>query len=83
MTDGALARRILGRRGYAAITFGNVIICAGEPTDALWRHERRHVMQYERVGVAFIPLYLWFYARHGYATHPLERDAAGLSTLFQ
>lgn len=74
---------MLTRRGYAAITFGHVIIFAREPTDTLWRHELRHVRQYERLGLAFLPLYLRLHARHGYAAHPLERDASEVATLFK
>jgi len=73
---------VLTRRGYSAITFGRVVIFAREPTDALWRHELRHVRQYERIGLAFLPLYLRLYAKHGYAAHPLERDASEVATLF-
>ncbi|HEV8229476.1 MAG TPA: hypothetical protein VGQ86_05925 [Candidatus Limnocylindria bacterium] len=81
VSDRGLARLILTRRGYAAITFGHVVVFSREPTDALWRHELRHVRQYDRLGLAFLPLYLRLYARHGYARHPLERDASGLITL--
>ena len=73
---------MLTRRGYSAITFGRVVVFAREPTDALWRHELRHVRQYERIGLAFLPLYLRLYAKHGYAAHPLERDASEVATLF-
>jgi hypothetical protein len=76
VSDRGLAHRILTRRGYAAITFGHVIIFVREPTPALWRHELRHVRQYERYGLAFLPLYLLLYARFGYARHPLEREAS-------
>ena len=81
MTDRGLARLILTRRGYIAITFGHVVIFAREPSDALWRHELEHVRQYEHYGLAFLPLYLWFYARHGYVDHPFEREARERSTL--
>lgn len=81
MSDRGLARRILTRRGYVAITFGHVIVFAREPTDALWRHEMVHVDQYHRYGLAFLPLYLWLYARHGYGEHPFEREARERSTL--
>lgn len=83
VSDRGLARLILSRRGYAAITFGHVIIAATEPTDALWYHERGHVRQYERLGCAFLPLYLLLYARHGYAAHPLEREASQRTRLFE
>jgi len=82
VSDRGLAHFVLTRRGYAAITFGRVIVFAREPTEALWRHELRHARQYERLGLAFLPLYLWLYARHGYAAHPLERDASGTLALF-
>lgn len=81
MSDRGLAHFVLTRRHYAAITFGHVIVFAFEPTDRLWRHELRHVKQYERLGLAFLPLYLRLYAKHGYASHPLERDAAGTVAL--
>jgi hypothetical protein len=83
VSDRGLAHLVLTRRGYAAITFGHVVVFARAPTDALWRHELRHVKQYERIGLAFLPLYLRLYARHGYAAHPLERDAAGTVALIR
>ena len=82
MSDRGLAHWVLTRRGYAAITLGHVVVFTREPTDALWTHEIRHVKQYERLGLAFLPLYLRLYARHGYAAHPLERDAAGVAALW-
>lgn len=83
VSDRGLARLILSRRGYAAITFGHVIVAVTEPTDALWYHEGGHVRQYERLGCAFLPLYLILYRRHGYAAHPLEREASAPSSLFK
>ncbi|MBI2773922.1 MAG: hypothetical protein HYX56_05470 [Chloroflexi bacterium] len=77
-----LAYLLLTRRGYSAITLGHVIVSAREPSDAIWRHELRHVAQFERIGCAFLPLYLLWYARHGYRAHPLERDATTPTTLF-
>jgi hypothetical protein len=83
VTDRGLAHLVLTRRGYAAITFGHVVLFAHEPTDSLWRHELRHVRQYERLGLAFLPLYLRLYSKHGYAAHPLERDASGTVALLR
>lgn len=81
VSDRGLAHWILTRRGYVAITFGHVIVFTREPTALLWRHELVHVRQYERFGLAFLPLYLLLYARHGYATHPFEREAQELARL--
>ena len=81
MTDRGLAHWLLTRRGYVAITFGHVIVFTHEPTPLLWRHELAHVAQYERYGLAFLPLYLMLYARYGYAAHPFEREAVERSTL--
>lgn len=81
VSDRGLARRVLTRRGYSAITFGHVIVAAREPAPALLHHERRHVAQYRRLGLTFLPLYLRLLRRHGYAAHPLEREAAGLARL--
>jgi len=52
-----------------------VIVAAREPSQALLRHELRHVAQYERIGLAFLPLYLRLLRRHGYRRHPLELEA--------
>lgn len=82
VSDRGLARLILSRRGYSAITFGHVIVVVAAPPEAIWRHELRHVWQYERLGCAFLPLYVLLYLRRGYGRHPLERDAAGASRLF-
>jgi hypothetical protein len=76
VSDRGLAHLILTQRGFGAITFGHVIISNVEPSPSVWRHELRHVAQYERIGLAFLPLYLWFRAARGYLDHPLERDAA-------
>lgn len=83
VSDRGLAWLILSRRGYAAITFGHVVVSVAEPTDALWRHERGHVRQYERLGCAFLPLYLILYRRYGYVAHPLEREASAPSSLLE
>jgi len=81
VSDRGLAHRVLTLRGYVAITFGHVIVFSREPTPELWRHELEHVKQYERYGLAFLPLYLWYYARHGYADHPFEREARAAARL--
>ena len=70
-----LAWLILKRRGYSAITFGHVVVSLGPMSERGWRHELVHVAQYDRLGLRFIPLYLWHYARVGYARHPFEREA--------
>ena len=82
VSDRGLAHLVLSRRGYSAITFGHVIVSSRLLDAGPWGHEKRHVAQYDRIGLAFLPLYLRLYARHGYAAHPLERDAAGVDTLF-
>jgi len=83
VSDRGVANLVLTRRGFGAITFGHVIVSNAEPTPAVWRHELRHVAQYERLGLAFLPLYLWYRARRGYFDHPLERDASEAPTLFR
>jgi hypothetical protein len=83
VSDRGLARLILSRRGYSAITFGHVIVAAGSPPERIWRHELRHVHQYRTLGCAFLPLYVLLYGRHGYGAHPLERDASSPTRLFE
>jgi hypothetical protein len=74
-----VAYLFLARRRYYAITFGHVVISVGTMTEHNWRHELAHVAQYDRLGLAFIPLYLWHYARRGYARHPLELQAEAIA----
>jgi hypothetical protein len=75
VSDRGLAHLILTRRGYSAITFGHVIVSARPLDEPGWRHELAHVAQYDRLGLLFLPMYLWHYARVGYARHPFEREA--------
>ncbi len=70
---------MLTRRRYSAITLGRVIVSIAPLSEREWRHELVHVAQYERFGLWFIPLYLWHYARVGYARHPFEREAEVMS----
>ena len=81
MSDRGLARWVLTRRGYVAITLGHVIVFTIDPTPLLWRHELVHVRQYVRYGLAFLPLYLLLYSRYGYKAHPFEREASELARL--
>lgn len=77
-----LAALVLTRRGFSAITFGRVIVSTAPMSERTWAHELAHVEQYERLGLAFIPIYVWHYLRVGYADHPLEREAVAKSVSF-
>lgn len=70
-----LARLVLTRRGFGAITFGRAVISAIPLTPRLMMHESHHSRQYEVLGPFFLPIYLFLHARHGYASNPLEREA--------
>ena len=44
----------------------------------LIRHEGRHWLQYERMGLLkFYALYAWYTLRYGYDNNPMEVDARG------
>lgn len=65
-----------------AMTFGHVVFGQTESALAITRaHERVHVRQYERWGIAFVPAYLmisaYLYARgrNGYRENPFEIEA--------
>jgi hypothetical protein len=67
---------------FGAITLGHVILaCDGPTLEALRRHERVHVRQYEAWGLLFVPAYLlasaWVWCRGGraHADNPFERAA--------
>lgn len=51
--------------------------------ESAWRgiivHERVHVLQRERHGRWYLPLYLYWFARRGYREHPFEREASGVA----
>ena len=70
-----IAGRVLQARGFAAGTFGHVVVARKEPSPALWAHELVHTRQAERLGPLMAPVYLGLLATHGYAHHPLERAA--------
>lgn len=59
--------------GMSANTVGQSVLCVTpEPSRPLLDHEQIHVRQFERLGLLMYPLYLWYSARHGYRTNPLE-----------
>jgi hypothetical protein len=70
-----LAYLFLTRRGFGAITFGRVVVSAIPITPHLLVHESHHTRQYEVLGPAYLPVYLWLHARVGYAANPLELEA--------
>lgn len=64
---------MLRTSGMAANTVGQTVLCVTPaPSRALLDHEAVHVRQFERLGLFLYPLYLWYSARHGYRTNPLE-----------
>ncbi|MBI4493594.1 MAG: hypothetical protein HY690_12460 [Chloroflexi bacterium] len=67
----------LARRGFVAVTFGRVVITTDPalPLPTLM-HEQHHACQYERLGLLFLPVYLYWHLRAGYAANPLEQAAA-------
>lgn len=60
----------------SANAVGQVILTRrDQPSALLLAHEATHVRQAERLGPLLIPLYAWWWARHGYRDNPLERAA--------
>jgi len=74
-SDRGLAHWFLTRRGYAAITLGRLVIATRPLTPAERRHESAHLDQFRELGWRFLPLYLFYQWRHGYADNPLEVGA--------
>jgi hypothetical protein len=66
---------VLSRMRRQAVTFGHVVLSAAPLRGALRRHELAHVGQYERLGPAFIPVYLGLWLMRGYRRHPMELAA--------
>jgi hypothetical protein len=66
---------VVSRMRREAITFGHVVLSAVPLRGALRRHELAHVGQYERLGPAFIPVYVGLWLVRGYRRHPLELAA--------
>jgi len=70
--------------GASAMTLGHTVL-ARTPADLdrTREHERVHVAQYERWGIAFVPAYLacsawlWLRGRNVYWDNPFEREAYG------
>jgi hypothetical protein len=65
---------VLGRRRFAAITLGHVIITNRPVSEHLLVHELTHVGQHERWGPGFYPAYLLTSLR-GYRRNPFELAA--------
>lgn len=62
--------------GFQANAVGHVIVARPQqPAARLLVHEAAHVRQAERLGPFTLPLYVWWLARHGYRSHPMERGA--------
>lgn len=67
---------------FRAITFGHVVLAVTRfELDSMREHERVHVKQYERWGLAFFPAYLlagawqWVRGRNPYWDNPFEVQA--------
>jgi hypothetical protein len=78
----AMLRHLPVRGGAAAMTFGHVVLGRNQRAlDVTRTHERIHVRQYERWGLAFIPAYLiasaWagLRGRGAYLGNYFEREA--------
>lgn len=70
---GGLSAIMLRSFGMTANTLGHTVVCTrDEVSQRLLDHEAVHVRQFERLGLAFYPLYLWLSARHGYRDNPIE-----------
>jgi hypothetical protein len=69
---------VLGKRKFAAITLGHVIITNKPVSDHLLVHELAHVGQHERWGLGFYPAYLLTSLR-GYKRNPFELAAKRLA----
>lgn len=72
IADRGLASLVLTRRGYVVITLGRVVVATRPLSPAERRHESAHLAQSEELGWKFLPLYLYYHFRHGYAANPLE-----------
>lgn len=71
--------------GASAMTLGHTVLARTAGDLVRTRdHERVHVAQYERWGLAFVPAYLgwsawlWLRGRHPYWDNPFEREAYGM-----
>jgi hypothetical protein len=79
---GEWAARLPAPFRFNAITFGHVILGVSEAAIAACRaHEQVHVLQYERWGILFFPLYLGsslvqlLCGRYAYRDNHFEREA--------
>jgi hypothetical protein len=70
--------RKAGRWAICLPPFGIYVLQEHWFNRELIRHEGRHWLQAERLGVVkFYSLYAWYTLRYGYWDNPLERDARG------
>lgn len=81
--DRGFAHIFLGKRGFAAMTLGRVVLVVQSLGRATWMHELEHARQAERWGIAYLPAYLLYSLRHGYAKNPFETSAVAVENEFQ
>jgi hypothetical protein len=62
------------RRNGTLVARDTLFVSAAAWRNILW-HERTHVLQRERYGRWYLPLYVYWFARTGYGEHPFEREA--------
>lgn len=76
---GPVLGRLLDRCGYAGIAmpWGRYyIVAACFDDEEIHVHEREHIEQMRRDGVAvFVARYLWWLVRYGYRDNPYEVEA--------
>lgn len=72
IADRGLAKLVLARRGFVAITLGEMVVAVRPLTPAERRHESAHLDQFRDWGWRFIPAYLYHQWRRGYQDNPFE-----------
>lgn len=66
---------MLTRRGFVAITLGEMVVAVRPLTPDERRHESAHLDQYREWGWQFLPRYLYYQWRLGYRDNPFEMAA--------
>lgn len=79
VVDGGWVAESFGRRYFAGMCIGDVILCSQKLSERLYRHELVHALQGRILGPLYLPLtligYAWGYLRfpqNGHDASPLE-----------
>ena len=79
VVDKSFVGRWFNAHGWGGFTLGRTIFLWGRDNPRCEFHERVHARQLMQCGIAFWPVYIFWFAVHGYRQNPFEIEAYRLT----